>query len=209
MRAGLCVIVCVLMAGCSSTRVVSDRMIGTVPTPPPAHVCALAISSRADVRATLEGALKQQLEARGYQATAMHALLLDLPEHGDGRREALVQGASRAGCEAVLLVSLLTVDVRQDWQAARMEPVTVTSGSGLWGFGAYYDTWQEYVFVPGYYEQSSEYHVLSQLFTEDTIEPVWESETSTLNPQGLERAAKGYARALVDLMIKRGVVGQQ
>lgn len=195
-----------LASACASTSIVYDRLNEAQSGADISHVCTLAISSGPAARAAVENALVDSLTGAGVSATPMHTLLLEIPEGRAERIEVLGSGASAAGCDAVLLVSLLSAEVDRDWQPARMEAVNVTYGSGLWTVGDYYHTWQEYVFVPGYYDEYRDYRLFSQLFVESSREPLWEAETSTVDPPSLDSAAASYADAIVAAMGKRGLL---
>lgn len=204
----------VLLQGCSSTRIVTDAVRAESPTAV-SHVFVLVVSDRMPARVALEDALKARLEGQGVAATVSHTLLIEVPDSRDERIAEVKRVVEASGADSVLLVSLLTAEVVEDYVPARTEAVPVYYNNGLstgnlygygYGYGGFYDVYTSYVYIPGYYDQYRDYRLQSQLFSEGSLEPVWEAESSTIDPPSLTSAARGYARAIVGKLADRRLI---
>lgn len=204
----------VLLQACSSTRIVTDTLRADAPEPV-SHLFLLVVSDRMPARVALENALKDKLEGKGAMATVSHETLIEVPDSRDERIAEVKRVVEASGADSVLLVSLLSTEVVEDYVPARTEAVPVYYNNGLstgnlygygYGYGGFYDVYTSYVYIPGYYDQYSDYRLQSQLFAAGSLEPVWEAESSTIDPPSLESAARGYARAIVGTLSGHGLV---
>ena len=211
MRLVACIVMLMMLAGCSSTRLVHDRVSAGWKGDGLERVAVVVIANQPRLRGALENTLVQELEAAGANALAVHAMMIDVPETLNERKAALKALVQQQDADGVLVLSLVGVDTRRHYVGAQMAPVEVVTGVGpaavpYWGYGGYYHRHYEYVYMPGYEEVTQDYRLDASLFAVGREKPVWQGETSTVDPSSLEEAIDGIAGRVSTALLKHGVV---
>lgn len=211
MRILACLLALSVLAGCSSTKLVHDRVNAGWRGQGLENVAVVVIANQPRLRGALELALVEDIQQAGGHAIAVHTLMIDVPETLKERKAALAGLVEQQGADGVLVLSLVGVETERHYVGAQMAPVEVVTGMTpasvpYWGYGGYYHRHYEYVYMPGYEETSQDYRLDASLFAVGQEKPVWQGETSTVDPTSLEEAIEGVAGRVSDALIRHKLV---
>jgi hypothetical protein len=211
MRVVASALAALLLAACSTTQLVHDRVNANWRGDALERVAVVVIANQPRVRGALENALVEDLQAAGADTFAVHTMMMDVPETLKARKAALKALVEKQGADGVLVLSLVGVDTQRQYVGAQMAPVEVITGVGpaatpYWGYGGYYHRHYEYVYVPGYEEVTQDYRLDASLFAVGQETPVWQGETSTVDPASLDEGIAGVASRVSSALVRHKLV---
>jgi len=121
-------------------------------------------------------------------------------------RDDLATALKADGVDAVLLVSLLDVQDERRYVpgSVRYDPVAWPSYYG--GFYSYWYVTYDRVQTPGYYEESRNIFLLSNLYDLNTGELAWSAQSESRDPQSKSKLASELADKLVRQMKRDAVL---
>ncbi|WP_228850386.1 hypothetical protein [Aegicerativicinus sediminis] len=158
--------------------------------------------------------LKQQVEDELAARASLKGLLAtkskDVFKPTFGResmpeQEELLSEIRESGAQAIFTVALKDKET-----TTRYVPGTTTYYPlGFRHYGRFYGYYANYYpmgYDPGYYKQDNVYYLESNLYDVETEELLWSAQSKTYNPSNFESFVKGYTEALIEQLIKDGLI---
>lgn len=200
----------IALAGCSS----ANRTVITGAWDNPDYavtsfnkILVLGLSDNQSARAVVEQTVADELQSAGFTAvTAVQNFTKDELDAMKGDKDLATQRLNEIGVDGILIMSVL--DVKEDTYYV---PGTVSYYptysypyyGGYWGYwGHTYST----VYSPGYYDQTLQIFLESNLYDVETEGLVWSAQSKTEDPSSVKALADNFARVLVDEIVKTKVV---
>ena len=204
----LVLIICITVAGCSATKIVSSwNQQGAEEKQYQKLGVVVMIPDMAN-RATVEDAVAKELRARGIKASPTFNTFPFAGKIGElGLDSATTQQKIRQRVndnhfDALLLIVLL--DKRKEQRY--VEGSSISIGAPVYGYpyyGYYYYAYST-VYSSGYYTTSTSYFVESNLYDVASQKLVWTAQTNTEDPTSIETESANFAKIIVDnLMLKK------
>jgi hypothetical protein len=170
-------------------------------------ILVLGISQNQSARAVVEQTVADELAAEGFTTvTATQSFSVSELEEMKGNRDLAHSRLSEIGVDGILIMSVL--DVKEDRYYV---PGTVSYHPTMAYpyYGGYYGYWgatYTTVYSPGYYEESVNVFLESNIYSLDNDILVWSAQSQTEDPSSVQALAENYARVLVDEIIKNKVI---
>jgi hypothetical protein len=199
-----------LLSGCAttSTEITASWLAPETADKTFDRILVLLVTDNLSSRRIGEQAIASRLQQEKVDAIVGLELIPPEPvERLREMRESLATALRAEGVEAVLLVSLLDV---QDER--RYVPGSVRYDPVMWPshyYGGFYNYWYvtyDRVQTPGYYEESRNIFLLSNLYDLSTGELAWSAQSESRDPQSKSKLAGEVASKLVRQMKRDGVL---
>ncbi|MCO4294085.1 hypothetical protein NF867_14560 [Solitalea sp. MAHUQ-68] len=166
------------------------------------NIFIVALGKDLAAKTTVENKMAAALAKTGSKVTqSTNVFPPDMTRNKDLTRDQLIQKFKEAGCDGIVSIAL----VKQDSENRYVPGTTYAPGpyyGNFWGYyggmGAMYD--------PGYYTTDKTYYIETNLYDLNTEKLVWSGQSSTLNPDNLDKAATEFANIIVAKMSSDGVV---
>ncbi len=167
------------------------------------RIMVLGLSDNVPARAQAEQAIAGRLAQEGFQA--IEGITMISPQalkDYNGDRDKAKKFFEEHSVDGVIVISVR--DVKEE---ERYVPGTATYRPMTYGYyGGFYSYWYtayDRVYTPGYYEESLEIFLESNLYDVTTEELLWSAQSKSENPSSIPELVRGYAEVLVrDLMAK-------
>ncbi len=170
------------------------------------RIMILGLSDNVPARAQAEQALAGRLAQEGFQT--LEGLTLISPQalkDYNGDREKAKRFFEEHGVDGVIVISVR--DVKEE---ERYVPGTATYTPMSYGYyGRFYSYWYtayDRVYTPGYYEESLEIFLESNLYDVATEELLWSVQSKTENPESIPELVRAYAEVLVQDLPAKNVI---
>ncbi|RZS91877.1 hypothetical protein [Aquimarina brevivitae] len=106
--------------------------------------------------------------------------------------------------------TIFTVYLKDKETVTRYVPGTTTyapAGFGYYrNYYGYYTNFYQVAQQPGYYQNTNVYYVESNLYDVKNEELLWSAQSKTYNPQSAENFVEGYTQAVINQLLKDGVL---
>lgn len=191
------------LAACNSTRMVGTWKNDDYFQPSIDTVAVIGIVKRLDIRRALEQETAEELRDRGYHVVeGLEVLSLDYQPTEDNRSN-LRDKMGRHGVDAVVTLSLL--DVKEE---ERYVPGTVGYQPQTYynPFFNYFTTVHNRVYQPGYYRNSVEVFMESNLFDLHANEVMWSGQSRTYQRRSVKNFADDFANVVVESMDQSEII---
>ncbi len=169
-------------------------------------VAVMAIGSQTQNSRIAETEITASLNARGIPAVPGYDIFQEGYLKGKPSREDMQRKLQQANVDGVLTVALL--DTKEETHyvpgTTRYSPYPAYPYYGSW-YG-YYNYYAPTIYEPGYYSQSTNFFLETNLYDVDDAELVWSAQSKTIDPTSFSGFAKSYAGAIVKQMQKDGVI---
>jgi len=161
----------------------------------------------AQVKNMLENELAQQAANVGIKAIKSHDVFVstfskdNLPE-----KEKILKIISDTGAESIFTVALKDKETNTRYVPGN-NTYYAPMRYGYYGrFYGYYSNFYPMAYDPGYYTEDKVYYVESNLYETASDELIWSAQSKTYNPTSSEDFVKDFTQALIEKLIKDGVL---
>lgn len=199
LRIGAALVLLLVAAGCSSTKLVSQW---ENPEYVPAgfnRLLVIGVSRQPGLRRTFEDTFVARLKAENVDAVPSYRLI---PEDGPVPEARLQEAVERGGADGVLITRLVRVEQRTEVSPGYYAPAPAL------GFGVY--PWYSGAWL-GYYEPPRVYQY--DVYTSETSlydvrrnQLVWSGTVQTRSPSDLERDIRHYVDTVIKALKKEEVL---
>lgn len=169
-------------------------------------VAVVAIGTQTQNTRIAETEITASLNARGIPAVPGYDIFQEGYLKGQPSKEDIQSKLRQANVEGLLTVALL--DAKEETYyvpgTTRYAPYPTYPYYGSW-YG-YYNFYAPTVYEPGYYAQSTNFFLETNLYDVDDAELVWSAQSSTIDPTSFSSFAKSYSGSIVKQMQKDGVI---
>jgi hypothetical protein len=159
------------------------------------------------VKNMLEDELENIANERGLNTVkSQDVFKKTLFNEGTPSKEELLKAIRETGLETVFIIALKDKETTTRYVPGR---TTYYSPMGFGYYGSYYRYYSTVYAMndgSGYYTQDKSYYVESNLYDVESEELIWSAQSETYNPNSSEDFVRGYTKALIDKMIKDGVL---
>ncbi|MBQ0752727.1 MAG: hypothetical protein KBT87_00445 [Gammaproteobacteria bacterium] len=188
-----------MMAGCASTTQLVSVEKSDDAKAPYKKVMVLAITDNGQIRQVIEQGLAAELESAGVRnVVASLSMPGGLDKDKPEAIRALAESAVKEnGADAVLVVSLLSAEVREDYVPPQKEIAAMSVTPYYMGYGAYIGYNYQTMYTPGYFVKEQAYYVQSNLFDVSTEKSVWKAQSETINPKDVQSGVLVFSQAII------------
>ncbi len=170
-------------------------------------ILVTALTSRVNVRQTVEDDLAAALQKKGYKIVKSLDVMPPTFSNGEKpERKDLMAKISGTGADAILSVALLDKETDNRYVPGNYSYAPVPRFGYYRTFWGYYNNWYPMLSSPAYYEENKTYFIETNLYDAETEELLWSAQSETYNPQSLNSFAKEFAEVVVSKMEKDGVL---
>jgi len=201
----LSALILVLLYGCGvSTQISGSWKEQGIQPSTYNNIAVVTITSEQGRRRMVENEIAQSLKKRGLGATPSYTIFPEGYLKSKPPKEDIQRNLENAGTDALLTVTLL--DIKEENYYV---PGT-TSSFGPYpyyqGYYGYYSHWHPTVYQPGYYAQSTNVFLESNLYDVNSGELIWTAQSKTVDPNNLGSFADSYSSAMVRQLMKDKVL---
>lgn len=171
------------------------------------NILVIALTSRTNIRRTVEEDLVNALEKDGYKA--IQSLTVMPPTFTDGKqpdKEELLSKIKGTGVETILTVALIDKETENRYVPGNYAYAPIPRFSYYGSFWGYYNTWYPTLYSPGYYSEDKVYFLETNLYDADSEQLLWSAQSETYNPSSLEKFSKDFAAVMLEQMEKEGIL---
>jgi hypothetical protein len=195
------------LLACSPATEITGSWKNEVQSKAITSVLVTGMTSKTNVRQTLENDLATQLQNNGYKA--MKSLDVIPPTFTEGTepdKKALLDKINGTDVDAILTVAIIDKETDTRYVPGNYAYAPVTRYGYYGRFWGYYSNWYPTLYSPGYYAEDKTYFLETNLYNADTEELLWSAQSETYNPTGLSDLSKDFASVVVTKMKKDGVL---
>lgn len=169
-------------------------------------VAVVALGGKSSNTRVAENEITASLNARGIPAVPGYEIFPEAYLKNKPSKEDMQQKLQQATVDGLLTVALL--DTKEETYyvpgTTRYAPYPTYPYYGSW-YG-YYNFYAPTVYEPGYYGQSTNFFLETNLYDVDDAELVWSAQSKTIDPTSFSSFAKSYSGSIVKQMQKDGVI---
>jgi len=183
-----------LLASCNSTKITSSWKSDEAPQKSYKKIMVLGILNQKDrtLREQLEKQLASNLNSNGYSATSA------MEEYGPKafekiKEEDIAEKLKSSGYDAVITTVLLDKSKDQYYQPGRVSYQPI----GIRRFGRYYTTIYDRVYDPGYYTNSTQYFLESNMYDIQSGNLIYSVQSKAADPSSIATLGKDYSKKIV------------
>jgi hypothetical protein len=181
-----------LLAGCSSTRVVTSWHDESYRSGVFKKPLVLALAKKEIIRAKLEDEFVRELRARGVDAVQSYKMF---PEQEDLKADTIKEKLPGTDRDSIMVTHLVDVKKETVYVPERTEvyPTGFYARPGYYGrFGTYYSQSYNVVTSPGYSYESKVYVLETNLYEAATEKLVWTVVTESEQSESVDDALKEF-----------------
>ncbi len=196
-----------ILASCSSTRLVDSWKNDKILNFQPKKTLIIGITQNLTARKIFEENLKEELLKRGLQAEES----LDVfepsfisSEKTEEEIDGMIGGLSEKGFDAVIITAVKGVDEKRNFY-----PDYYTMDYTWMRLGRYYHRYQNIYYNPGYYNNYKVYHLETTLYKLQQAESkslVWVGAFNIVNPQKITATVNSYINKIIKKLENDGVI---
>ena len=171
-------------------------------------IAVVVVSKNQAIRQSVESEIASDLRAEGIDAiTSISTFLPVNASKEDWTTDAIAKQLEKLGCDAAIGISLINQKDRTDYVPGQ----SYYSPIGYYRYGRNMYTNYNNVYSPGYYENTKQYIVESNLYnltisTDAENAMVWKGQSSVYNPSSIDGGATSYAKNLVGYLVKNNII---
>ncbi|WP_375585517.1 hypothetical protein [Cyclobacterium xiamenense] len=167
-----------------------------------------ALTQNILARQTVEAQLEETIRSQGVSVTGSFTVIPPGFKSEEADKEKILEEIRKLGSEAILTVTLL--DQTSETRYVPGTTVYAPMGIGFRGrFWSYYGTYNPYMYDPGYYTTDKNYYLEANLYDTETEQLVWSCQSETTNPSSLEKFSTSFAKAVVEQLLRDGLIGNE
>jgi hypothetical protein len=199
---GICLLAC-----SPATQITGSWKNNNVKTKEVNRILVTALTSKTNVRQTVEDELAAELKKNGYSATkSIDVIPPTFTEGKEPDKDALLRKIDGTGVDAILTVALIDKETDTRYVPGNQAYSPVTRFGYYGRFGGYYTNWYPTLYSPGYYTEDKVYFLETNLYDASSEELLWSAQSETYNPNGLSDFSKDFASVMLIKMKKDGVL---
>jgi hypothetical protein len=188
------------LTGCSSVSLIGTWMDPEVKSIEGKNIAIFCLTPRLDVRDRIETELSNAFQAKGVNAMRS----LDFITPGKMDKEIIEMILEKNGVTGVILVSLLDTQKETYYVPGSTTYYPAHYGRPYYG---YYGSVYTNVYDPGYYQTTTSYFLELNAYRLSDEKLAYSAQSKTVDPTSLDKFAYDYARAIVDDLVSKGVMG--
>lgn len=167
-----------------------------------------ALTPNTNVQNALENNLASAARERGIEAsTSKQTFSKTFTESNQPTKSEILDKVRAESADAIFTVTLLDKESETRYVPGSTTYYAPMSYGGYYGnFYSYYNTMYPMTYDPGYYKTDKIYYLESNLYDANTEELIWSAQSKTVNPSNIDSFARDYTQAMINELIKDGVL---
>lgn len=190
----------IIVSGCSSVSLTASWMDPEVKNIEGKSIAIFCLTPRLDVRDRIETEMSNAFQAKGVNAQRS----LDFITPGKMEKEVIELILEKNNITAVILVSLLDAQKETYYVPGSTSYYPAAYGRPYYG---YYGATYSNVYDPGYYQTTTSYFIECNAYRLSDEKLAYSAQSKTVDPSSIDKFAYDYARAIVDDLVSKGVMG--
>jgi hypothetical protein len=188
-----------LLTACASTEVTKAWKDESREAKPIGKVLVLAVAPRTETRAALEDEFVEQLEGRGHDAQASHAVL---PADGPLDKARVLEFAKAQSIDTILVTRLVQKKTVESAIPAAARPGPSMPIGYYGSFGDYYRTSWSFASSPSYSIEHEVAVMETNLYDAQTEKLFWTAQSDTFFGDSAEKLIRSFAEVMLGEMGK-------
>ena len=196
-----------LLASCSSTKMVDSWKSNEYKNYQPKKVLIVGITENLTARKIFEEQLKTELANRGIEAIQSYDVFNPSFSNSKQTEEEIqkeVERISENGFDAVLISAVKGVIEKESYTGDSYRTAY------YWRrFGRYYYLYQDVYFDPGYYNRYKVYHIESSLYNlkeNNDKSLVWVASYNIVDPSSINTTVNDYVKAVMSSLENENII---
>lgn len=196
-----------LLASCSSTRMIDTWVSKEYANYQPKKVLVIGITQNLTARKLFEQELKTELNFRGITAIESYDVFESTftnSKQAEADIQIEIEKLSNDGFDAVLISTVKGVDEKTSYSSD-----TYRTGYYWRRFGRYYYLYQDVYFDPGYYYKYKIYHIESSLYNlkeNNDKSLVWVASYDIVDPNKISTTVTNYVTAIIKSLEQERII---
>lgn len=167
-----------------------------------------ALTPNTNVQNAIENNLATAARQRGIEAaTSAQVFTKSFTKDEQPSKKEILDKVKAQNADAIFTVTLLDQETETRYvpgSTTYYRPMTY--GRYYGSFYNYYTTMYPVTYEPGYYKTDQVYYMESNLYDAETEKLIWSAQSKTVNPSNIDSFARDYTQAMVNELIKDGVL---
>jgi hypothetical protein len=194
-------LISLLIAGCSSTKLVNSWSDPNFTGQPIQKVLIVGVNKDEVNRRTYETHFAERLEKEGIAGVPAHQVISDSNKYTE---EKIRSAVKEVGADAAIISQLVSVEEKERYVPPTYEYEPVFGyGHGFYG---YYGMSHRYVSTPGYYTTDTIVKLEAIVFSTQTEEMIWAGATRSFNPSSAAKIIKENTDIIIKDMKESGLL---
>lgn len=190
----------IIVSGCSSVSLTASWMDPEVKNIEGKSIAIFCLTPRLDIRDRIETEMSNAFQAKGVNAQRS----LDFITPGKMEKEVIELILEKNNITGVILVSLLDAQKETYYVPGSTSYYPAAYGRPYYG---YYGATYANVYDPGYYQTTTSYFIECNAYRLSDEKLAYSAQSKTVDPSSIDKFAYDYARAIVDDLVSKGVMG--
>lgn len=166
-----------------------------------------ALTPNTNVQKAVEANLASAARQRGIEAaTSGQTFVKSFTQENQPTKSELLDKVKAQNADAIFTVTLLDQESETRYVPGSTTYYPMSHGGYYGNFYNYYNTMYPMTYDPGYYKTDKIYYLESNLYDAETEKLIWSAQSKTVNPSNIDSFARDYTQAMVDELIKDGVL---
>jgi len=199
-----------IVSGCSSanrTVITGSWDNPDIPLAKFNKILVLGLAENQSARGVVEQTVADELSAEGFQTvTAIQSFTKNDLDAMKADHDMAKKRLADMGIDGILIMSVLDQKEETHYVPGTVSYYPTYSYPYYGGYWGYWGTTYSTVYSPGYYEQSLQIFLESNLYEVQSEALVWSAQSKTEDPSSVKALADNFARVLVDQIVKDKVV---
>jgi len=199
------------ITGCSTaTKLTASWGDKTIQPKKYSKVAVVVLSPNTENRAIVETAVAQQFNASGVKAVATFntfpfaGKISGIAMDTTGLQQKIRQKITDNNMDAVLTIVLL--DAKKEQRFVQGSSISIAAPVYSYPYYGYYNYAYATVYDGSYYKNTTTYFVESNLYDVASGKLIWTGQTTTEDPESLDKEAPNFARVVVQDILAKNVL---
>ena len=194
-------LISLLLAGCSSTKLVTSWSDPNFTGQPIQKVLIVGVNKDEVNRRSYETHFAERLEKEGITGVPAHQVISDSNKYTE---EKIRLAVKEVGADAAIISQLVSVEEKERYVPPTYEYEPVFGyGHGFYG---YYGMSHRYVSTPGYYTTDTIVKLEAIVFSTQTEDMIWAGATRSFNPGSAAKVIKENTDLIIQDMKESGLL---
>lgn len=194
-------LISLLLAGCSSTKLVTSWSDPNFTGQPIQKVLIVGVNKDEVNRRSYEIHFAERLEKEGITGVPAHQVISDSSKYTEEKIRVAVK---EVGADAAIISQLVSVEEKERYVPPTYEYEPVFGyGHGFYG---YYGMSHRYVSTPGYYTTDTIVKLEAIVFSTQTEDMIWAGATRSFNPGSAAKVIKENTDLIIQDMKESGLL---
>lgn len=193
----------IILAACSS----STKLLATWKAEPSQSyqfksIAIIGAANRPEVRKSVEDALENLLDAKGFNTTGALMFLPPNASKENISRDIVIQFIQAGQFDAVITIGLVRKEENTTYVPGQYYYTSYYNAP----FYDYYGMYANYAYSPGYYEESVSYLLQTNLYDFPEGKILWSAQTDTSPLREISETAEALATTLANELVNSKVI---